>query len=89
MRNKVESVLIAPASGTRLLARITSTGGHLKRSFLMRLAIAVVVWLGGVDGALAQTEGRISVGGSVTLVSPTDDDVDSSISVGPLVRLNP
>lgn len=39
--------------------------------------------------AAAQTEGRISVGGSVTLVSPWDDDVESVLQVGPLVRLNP
>ena len=39
--------------------------------------------------AAAQTEGRISVGGSVTLVTPSDDDVDSVLQVGPLVRLNP
>ena len=37
----------------------------------------------------AQTEGRVGVGGSVTFVSPTDDDVASRFSVGPLVRLNP
>lgn len=39
--------------------------------------------------ASAQTEGRISVGVSVTYVSPTDDDVASTVSVGPVVRLNP
>jgi hypothetical protein len=39
--------------------------------------------------ALAQTEGRVSVGGSVTFVSPSDDDVDNTASVGPLIRLNP
>jgi hypothetical protein len=39
--------------------------------------------------ASAQSEGRVSVGGSVTFVSPTDDDVESTINVGPLVRLNP
>jgi hypothetical protein len=50
---------------------------------------AAVVWLGCVDGAIAQTEGWVSVGGSVTLVSPTEDDVDRAIGVGPLVRLNP
>jgi hypothetical protein len=37
----------------------------------------------------AQTEGRISVGGSVTFNHTTDDGIDSTISVGPLVRLNP
>jgi hypothetical protein len=39
--------------------------------------------------AFAQTEGRISVGGSVTFNHTTDDGIDSAISVGPLVRLNP
>jgi hypothetical protein len=41
------------------------------------------------SAALAQTEGLFSVGGSVTVNATTDDDVDSAISVGPLVRLNP
>jgi hypothetical protein len=39
--------------------------------------------------AAAQTEGRVSVGGSVTFVKPTDNDVQSLVSAGPLVRLNP
>jgi hypothetical protein len=39
--------------------------------------------------ASAQTEGRIGVGGTVTFVSPTDDGVASTVSVGPLIRLNP
>lgn len=33
------------------------------------------------DLAIAQTEGRVSVGASVTLVSPTDDDVNTSFAV--------
>ena len=39
--------------------------------------------------ASAQSEGRVSVGGSVTFDSPTDDDVSSVLVFGPLVRLNP
>lgn len=39
--------------------------------------------------AMAQSEGRIGVGASVTLVQPTSDNVDSVVGVGPLVRLNP
>lgn len=39
--------------------------------------------------AQAQTEGRVSVGGSVTFVKPTDSDVNSLVGGGPLVRLNP
>jgi outer membrane protein with beta-barrel domain len=39
--------------------------------------------------AFAQTEGRFSVGGSVTLNHTTDADVASTTTFGPLVRLNP
>jgi len=39
--------------------------------------------------AHAQTRGVVSVGGSVTFDATTDDDVDSVVNVGPLVRLNP
>jgi hypothetical protein len=39
--------------------------------------------------AFAQTEGRVSVGGSVTFVKPTDSDLNSFFGGGPLVRLNP
>jgi hypothetical protein len=53
------------------------------------LALAAILWLASAVAAIAQTEGRISVGGSVTVVSPTDDKVDRAIGVGPLVRLNP
>jgi hypothetical protein len=37
----------------------------------------------------AQTEGRVSVGASMTFNGTTDDDVESTTTVGPLVRLNP
>ena len=39
--------------------------------------------------ATAQTEGKVSVGASVTLVRPSDADVQSTIGFGPVVRLNP
>jgi Outer membrane protein beta-barrel domain len=39
--------------------------------------------------AVAQTEGRISVGGTVTWAKPTDSDVGAVVGIGPLVRLNP
>jgi hypothetical protein len=39
--------------------------------------------------AFAQTEGRVSVGGSITYVQPTDSEVGSLVGGGPLVRLNP
>lgn len=59
------------------------------RTFVGRLMTGAIAFLGGTDLAIAQTEGRFSVGVSVTLVSPTDDDVDRVVTVGPLVRLNP
>ena len=61
----------------------------MKRRVLVPLAIATVVGFGSVDGAIAQTKGRVSIGASVVLVSPTDEDVERSLVVGPLVRLNP
>ncbi|HET7220526.1 MAG TPA: outer membrane beta-barrel protein [Vicinamibacterales bacterium] len=39
--------------------------------------------------AVAQTKGRVSVGGSITYVHPTDGEVKSLVGGGPLVRLNP
>lgn len=56
----------------------------MKRIVLM-LAAAMCV----PAPAGAQTEGRVSVGISVTHVIPTDDEVKSVTGVGPLVRLNP
>jgi hypothetical protein len=63
----------------------------MKSTVSIRLRILVLVFAGMALPALAaaQSEGRVSVGGSVTFVSPTDDDVDSVVHVGPLVRLNP
>jgi hypothetical protein len=37
----------------------------------------------------AQTKGRVSVGGTVTWVKPTDSEVGTLFGYGPLVRLNP
>ena len=39
--------------------------------------------------ASAQTEGRVGVGGSITLNKTTDDDVENGLTIGPLIRLNP
>jgi hypothetical protein len=39
--------------------------------------------------AFAQTEGRVSIGGSVTFNGTTDSDVASTTTFGPVVRLNP
>ena len=54
------------------------------RSILIALVVGVLPTL-----ALAQTEGRVSVGGSVTLNNTTDGEVSSAVAAGPLVRLNP
>ena len=37
----------------------------------------------------AQTKGRVSVGGTVSSIHPTDSEVESLVGFGPLVRLNP
>jgi hypothetical protein len=55
----------------------------------MKIALLAAALVAIVVPAHAQTEGRVSVGASATLVAPTDDDVDSTVGVGPLVRLNP
>jgi hypothetical protein len=51
--------------------------------------VVVVVAVAVATPAFAQTEGRISAGASVTFNATTDDEVDNSIGVGFLVRLNP
>ena len=56
----------------------------MERAFL----IATLFLLAAIP-ASAQTKGKISVGGSVTYVIPTDSEVGSLVGVGPLVRLNP
>jgi len=56
---------------------------------MKRVIVIVLLLLGASTSALAQTKGRVSVGGSVTWVKPTDSDVESLVGWGPLVRLNP
>jgi hypothetical protein len=55
----------------------------------IRIVLVTAVVLSGALTASAQTKGRIGVGGSVTLNNTTDSDVDTALSVGPLVRINP
>ncbi len=52
------------------------------------LTLATLVLFSAVPAA-AQTKGRISVGGTVTFVQPTDSEVGSLVGFGGLVRLNP
>lgn len=56
---------------------------------MLRVVLAFSLVLCTAAAAVAQTEGRVSVGGSVTFVAPSSDGVGSVVGVGPLVRLNP
>ena len=56
---------------------------------MKRLAVVATVLLCSALPAAAQTKGRVSVGGSVTFIKPTDSEVQSLWGYGPLVRLNP
>lgn len=56
----------------------------MKRAFVL-----VLLALSAAVPALAQTEGKVSVGVTVTFAQPTDDELQSTVTVGPLVRLNP
>lgn len=56
----------------------------------MRLSIVIAsAFVFAAPSVFAQTEGRVSVGASITFNGTTDDDVASTTTVGPLVRLNP
>ena len=56
----------------------------------MKRVVAIAVLLVSLaSSAAAQTEGRVSVGGSITFTKPTDNEVNSVLGGGPLVRLNP
>lgn len=52
------------------------------------LVVATLVLFSAIPAA-AQTKGRISVGGTVTFIQPTDSEVGSLVGFGGLVRLNP
>ncbi len=56
---------------------------------MKRLVILVCLTVFGAGSAAAQTKGKVSVGGSVTYLHTTDDEVQSVFGGGPLVRLNP
>jgi hypothetical protein len=53
------------------------------------LILAVAISFCAVLPAHAQTKGWLNVGASVTYIHPTDSDVKSTVSVGPIVRLTP
>jgi hypothetical protein len=56
---------------------------------MKRVAAIALLLVSMASSAAAQTEGRVGVGGSITFVKPTDNDVNSVFGGGPLVRLNP
>jgi hypothetical protein len=57
---------------------------------MVRLSILIAAAiLCAASPVFAQTEGRFSVGASITVNSTTDADVGSATTFGPLVRLNP
>src|SRR5262245_57683511 len=56
---------------------------------MKRLLIIGTLLLCTTVPAAAQTKGRVSVGGSVTWIKPTDSDLQSLVAFGPFVRLNP
>lgn len=56
---------------------------------MKRVLLPAVLLICTASFASAQTEGKVSVGASVAFVRPTSDGVDSSVGIGPLVRLNP
>jgi len=60
----------------------------MERSMKRVVATVLLALLMAVP-AVAQTKGRISVGGTVTWVKPTDSEVGSLVGIGGLVRLNP
>ena len=57
---------------------------------MLRLSILIAsAIICAAPSVFAQTEGRFSVGASITLNTTTDADVASATTFGPLVRLNP
>ena len=51
------------------------------------LSLAAAIFFCAVLPAHAQTKGWLNVGASVTFIHPTDSDVESTVTVGPLIRL--
>jgi hypothetical protein len=62
---------------------------HLSCKSMRQTFVVTALLLCTAVSAAAQTEGRVSVGASVTWVNPTDSEVRPLVGWGPLVRLNP
>ena len=67
-----------------IFTRMTNSPGRFLSIFVLTVCVVVCPTL-----VLAQTEGRVGVGGSVTYIAPTSDNVGSVVGFGPIVRLNP
>lgn len=66
-----------------------AAAGAGARTDMKRICWVVMVLVCAPALALAQTEGRVSVGASVTHVMPSEDGVEAATGVGVLARLNP
>ena len=56
---------------------------------MTRFLILGTLLLYAASPAVAQTEGRVSVGGSIVFAKPTDSEVNSVLGGGLILRLNP
>jgi hypothetical protein len=54
---------------------------------MKNVVLAAAILFCAVLPAHAQTRGWLNVGASVTYIHPTDADVESTVSVGPIIRL--
>jgi hypothetical protein len=61
----------------------------MRATTVCAIGLVSAISLGAVASASAQSEGRVGVGGSITLNATPDDDLRNGMSIGPLVRLNP
>jgi hypothetical protein len=79
---------LSPFSQRPLVIPATSRRRHGVDLLKLSLLIVPALLLAAAP-TFAQTEGRVSVGASVTWNATTDDDVDSTTGFGLLVRRNP
>ena len=56
---------------------------------VLAASLVSAITLGTAASAAAQTEGKVSVGGSITLNAAAGGNRANAIGIGPLVRLNP
>ena len=72
------------------MLRSIRSARYRNQSSRLRLPVAIVAAIVcTVSSVSAQTEGHVSVGGSMTFIGTTDSGVAHTTTFGPLVRLNP